>query len=314
MGVFLSYAGEKGTAFIDRELFLPEDWVQDELRRKAAGVPEDRDFLRKPQLAQVMLERAFEAGVTPAWVVADTIYASLRTFLERRKQPYILAIPANFMVRFIGQESIQQSYVATLFNTSDPSAWQRLSAGNGTKGERLYDWAWLSLRGLSTKHPNLAPLIEPGFDRWFLARRSLDDPEDMAYYLVFAPERTTFADAVKVAGMRWAIETGFETLKGEAGLDEYETRSWTGWYRHITLSLLAHAFLSVIRAPRSSKGGTDPELIKLSVPEVRRLLCRLLWSPLSPVAQALSWSRWRRRHQALAKRSHYKRRASYLQL
>jgi len=104
-------------------------------------------------------------------------------------------------------------------------------------------------------HPALAPLIEPGFDRWFLARRNLDDSEELAYYIVFAPEHTTLAGVVRVAGMRWAIETGFEALKGEAGLDEYETRSWTGWYRHITLSLLAHAFLSAIRAREAEKGA-----------------------------------------------------------
>lgn len=260
VGVLLSYTSEKGTAFIDRELFLPEDWAEDELRRKAAGVPEDRSFLRKPQLAQAMLERAFKAGVTPAWVVADTLYASLRTFLEKRKQPYVLAVPANFMLRFISDEGIRQSRIDSLFEVTDSVAWQRLSAGEGTKGQRLYEWAWLSLRDLSTKRPDLAPMIEPGFDRWFLARRSLDDPEDIAYYLVFAPELTTLAKVVNVAGTRWAIETGFEALKSEAGLDDYETRSWTGWYRHITLSLLAHAFLSVVRSREAEKGAQVPSL------------------------------------------------------
>lgn len=141
-----------------------------------------------------------------------------------------------------------------MFDSLDPSAWQRLSAGEGTKGARLYDWTWLSLRDVSTKHPALAPLIEPGFERWCLARRSLDDPEDIALTLVFAPEQTTLPKVVSIAGMRWTIETGFEAVKAEAGLDEYETRSWQGWYRHITLSLLAHAFLSVIRAREAKKG------------------------------------------------------------
>lgn len=260
VGVFLSYTSEKGTAFIDRELFLPEDWAEDEVRRQATGVPQARRFLSKPQLAQAMLERAFEAGVVASWVVADTIYASLRTFLEKRQQPYVLAVPANFMLRFMGDEGIRQSRIDSLFEATDSLDWQRLSAGEGTKGQRLYDWAWLSLRDLSTKRPDLAPLIEPGFDRWFLARRSFDDPKDIAYYLVFALELTTLAEVVNVAGMRWAIETGFEALKGEAGLDEYETRSWTGWYRHITLSLLAHAFLNVIRAREAKKGAQVPSL------------------------------------------------------
>ncbi len=204
-----------------------------------------------------MLGRAFEAGVKASWVVADTVYSSwqVRNFLEERKQPYVLAVPSNFMVRFINAEGIQQPHIATLFKTLEPSVWQRLSAGSGTKGERLYDWAWLSLKDLSTSHPMFAPIIEPGFNRWFLVRRSLDNPEDLAYYVVFAPERTTLAEGVQVAGMRWTIETGFEATKGEAGLDEYETRSWQGWYRHITLSLLAHAFLSIIRAREAKKGA-----------------------------------------------------------
>ena len=257
VGVFLAYASGKGTAFIDRELFLPQEWAQDRARREEAGVPKGRKFLSKPQLAQEMLERAFSAGVRASWVVADTVYSSwkVRNFLEEGKQPYVLAVPSNFMVRFINGDGIQQPHIATLFRNLDPSVWQRLSAGSGSKGERLYDWAWFSLRDLSTSHPALAPLIEPGFDRWFLARRSLDDPKDIAYYIVFAPERTTLAKVVLIAGMRWTIETGFEALKGEAGLDEYETRSWKGWYRHITLSLLAHAFLSVVRAREAEKGA-----------------------------------------------------------
>lgn len=161
------------------------------------------------------------------------------------------------MLRFVADSGLQQPRIAELFKTLGPNAWKRLSAGSGSKGERLYDWAWLSLRDMSASHPALAPLIEPGFDRWFLARRSLDDPEELAYYVVFAPQSTTLAVAVRVAGTRWVIETGFEAVKGEAGLDEYETRSWTGWYRHITLSLLAHACLSVIRAREAKKGATE---------------------------------------------------------
>ena len=257
VGVFLAYASEKGTAFIDRELFLPEEWAQDKARREEAGVPNERKFLSKPQLARRMLERAFEAGVKASWVVADTVYSSwkVRNFLEERKQPYVLAVPSNFMVRFISREGVQQPHIATLFKTVGSDAWQRLSAGKGSKGERLYDWAWSSLQDMSTKHPALAPIIEPGFDRWFLARRSLDDPKDIAYYIVFAPGHITLPEVVRVAGMRWTIETGFEALKGEAGLDEYETRSWRGWYRHITLSLLAHAFLSAVRAREAEKGA-----------------------------------------------------------
>lgn len=257
VGVFLAYTSEAGTAFIDRELFLPQEWVDDEKRRNQVQVPENQAFLTKPQLAERMLERAFEANVQAAWVTADTVYSSgkVRQLLEERQQPYVLAVPANFMLRFIADSGLQQPRIAELFRTLEPNAWERLSAGGGSKGERFYDWAWLNLWDLSTSHPALAPLIEPGFNRWFLARRSLDDPEDFAYYVVFAPQHTEFAEVVQIAGTRWTIETGFEAVKGEAGLDEYETRSWTGWYRHTTLSLLAHAFLSVIRAREAKKGA-----------------------------------------------------------
>jgi SRSO17 transposase len=248
VGVFLAYASDAGTAFIDRELFLPREWADNEERRNQSCVPEDRNFLTKPQLVERMLERTFEAGIKPAWVTADTVYSSgkLRQLLEERQQAYVLAVPANFMLRFIADSGLQQPRIAELFKTLEPNAWKRLSAGSGSKGERLYDWAWLSLRDLSTSHPALSPLIEPGFDRWFLARRNLDDREELAYYLVFAPQHTELAEVVQIAGTRWVIETGFEAVKGEAGLDEYETRSWTGWYRHVTLSLAAHAFLSVV--------------------------------------------------------------------
>ena len=227
VGVFLAYTSEKGAAFIDRELFLPQEWAQDGARREEAGVPEGRKFLSKPQLAQRMLERAFSAGVKASWVVADTVYSSwkVRNFLEEQKQPYVLAVASNFMIRFISEDGVQQPHIATLFKNIGSDAWQRLSAGSGSKGERLYDWAWLSLRDMSTKHPALAPIIEPGFDRWFLARRSLDDPKDIAYYIIFAPGHTTLPEVVRIAGIRWTIETGFEALKGEAGLDEYETHS-----------------------------------------------------------------------------------------
>jgi SRSO17 transposase len=230
VGVFLAYTSGKGTAFIDRELFLPEEWAGDKERRKQGRIPEDRKFLTKPQLAELMLKRTFAAGVKAAWLTADTVYSSwkVRNLLEQRKQPYVLAVASNFMVRFISNEGLQQPTIAKLFKGQAENVWQRLSAGTGGKGERLYDWAWLSLRELSSSHPALAPLIEPGFDRWFLARRSLDDPEELAYYLVFAPARIQLVEVVRVAGVRWTIETGFEAVKGEAGLDEYETRSSTG--------------------------------------------------------------------------------------
>ena len=185
----MAYTSEQGTAFIDRELFLPQEWADSETRRTQGQVPEDRAFLTKPQLAQRMLERTFKAGVQAAWVTADTVYSSgkMRQLLEKRRQPYVLAVPNTFMLRIVAPSGLQQPRIAELFKTLEPETWKCLSAGCGSKGERLYDWAWLSLRELSTVHPALAPLIEPSFDRRFLARRNLDDPSEIAYYVVFAP-------------------------------------------------------------------------------------------------------------------------------
>jgi SRSO17 transposase len=258
VGVFLAYTSPKGTAFIDRELFLPKEWVQDQQRREKAQVPDERVFLSKPQLAHVMLERTLDGGVRAAWVTADSVYAAspLRHMLEARQQAYVIAITSSFLLRFFEEEGLRQARVVELFAELPAGAWQRLSAGQGSKGERLFDWACIRLWDLGERSPDLKrPYQDVGFDKWLLARRSIADPNDLTFYIAFAPETTTLTALVQVAGSRWTIETGFEALKQEAGLDEYETRSWTGWYRHITLSLLAHAFLTVVRHQEVKKGA-----------------------------------------------------------
>jgi SRSO17 transposase len=247
VGVFLAYATQKGHTFLDRALYLPEEWADDAARREIAKVPEEIAFATKPYLAQQMLARAFAAGVPAAWVTADSVYGgdlSLRAFLEERRQAYVLALACDERLDW-EQGRIRAQ---TLADRLPASRWQTLSAGAGEKGPRLYDWACLLLD---------APK-QAGFGRWLLVRRSLSDPSERAYYLVFAPAETPLQTKVKVAGTRWCIEVGLEAAKGEVGLDAYEVRSFHGWYRHITLSLLAHAFLSVMRAQQSeptTKGG-----------------------------------------------------------
>ena len=261
VGVFLAYTSVKGTAFIDRELFLPEDWTQDRERCRRVGIPEDRHFLSKPELALVMLKRAFTAGLEAAWITADSLYSSskLRRFLEKREQAFVLAITSSFLLRFMQEEGLRQAKVKELFAELPASSWQRRSAGRGSKGERLFDWAWLNLKDLakdSAFRPSQAATSEEtSFDKWVLARRHMDTGK-LDYYIVFAPANTTLSQVVTVAGKRWTIETGFEDLKQDVGLDEYETRSWKGWYRHITLALLAHAFLAAMRAKALKKGLT----------------------------------------------------------
>jgi SRSO17 transposase len=260
VGVFLAYASCRGQAFIDRELYLPVEWVDDTERREQAGVPEEVGMRTKPELAKEMLGRALEGGVKARWVVADSVYGDTRRlgmFLEEREQPYVLALSGKAHVwagfyqhRVSGVlEALRQGELST------GESWERLSAGNGSKGPRLYDWLRLPLN----------PPIQEGFERWLLVRRSIEDPDEPTAYTVFAPEGTTLEELARAAGSRWRVEIGFEEAKGEVGLAHYEVRSWHGWYRHITLSLFAHAFLATIRAKgidiekRLQKGAPKPQ-------------------------------------------------------
>ncbi len=263
VGVFLAYATPHGTAFIDRELFLPKEWVGDLPRRREAHIPDEVALATKPELAKTMLQRAFDGGVKAAWVTGDAAYSGygVRSWLEEKKQPHVFAVASNFHVWTWSDQGPRQQQVKAIVDGFDEARWQRLSAGTGSKGERLFEWAWVSISELTARGSavGLGLMIEKGFERRVLARRSLDDPTDLAYFAVFAPQTTPLASVVQVVGLRWAIEIGFKTAKGEVGLDQYEVRSWTGWYRHITLALLAHAFLVTIQA-REKKGAQQPLL------------------------------------------------------
>jgi SRSO17 transposase len=263
VGVFLAYASERGQAFIDRQLYLPEEWIEDKERRERAGVPEDVGMRTKPHLAKEMLGRALKAGVKARWVVADSVYGDSRRlgmFLEEREQPYVLALSGKAYV----WAGFYQHRVSTLLDAltegelpsaqAEEEGWKCLSAGDGSKGPRLYEWLRLPLN----------PPMQEGFQRWLLVRRSIEDPDELSAYTVFAPENTTLEALAKVAGSRWRVEIAFEEAKGEVGLAHYEVRSWRGWYRHITLALFAHAFLASIRAEgvdieSSQKGAPKPE-------------------------------------------------------
>jgi SRSO17 transposase len=251
IGVFLLYASSKGAAFIDRELYLPQEWTEDRVRCCEAGIPEAVGFATKGELAQHMLTRAFTAGVSAAWVVGDTIYGSdeLRTWLQGQQQPYVLAVAQTHPVWSAGRAQ-PVGLVAALLPAE---AWTPLAAGEGSQGPRLYEWGWLEV--------DAEPGARGGWRSWILMRRSLSQPSERAYYRVWGPPQTTLAELVRVAGRRWTIEAGLEEAKGEVGLDHYEVRTWTGWYRHITLALLAHAVLVVLRAQAQQereKGAVSP--------------------------------------------------------
>jgi SRSO17 transposase len=245
IGVFLAYASPQGQAFLDRALYLPKAWVEDKSRREAAGIPSAVRFATKGDLAQTMLARAFAAGVPAAWVTGDEIYGNdgdLRRWLEGQQRPYVLAVARNHPIWDRGR----QVRIDDLVSTMPADAWQRLEVGDGSKGPRIYDWACA----------RLPYLTEDGWAQWLLLRRSLSDPQEIAYYRAFGREDAALTELAQVAGTRWVIEEGFQQTKA-IGLDEYEVRRWEGWHRHITLCLLAHAFLAVTRAAaaRSEKGG-----------------------------------------------------------
>jgi SRSO17 transposase len=266
IGVFLVYASSKGHTFLDRQLYLPKQWAEDKERREAAGIPEEVAFATKPKIARAMLERAFAAGVACRWVTGDAVYGndrSLQLWLQERKQSHVLAVSGQEMVTL----GLQQYRVKELLPQVPEEAWHLLSAGAGSKGPRLYAWARLPL--------NHAQGADWG--RWLLVRKSLSDPTELTGYIAFGAAATSLETLVEVAGTRWTIECCFESAKGEVGLDEYEVRSWHGWYRHSTLSLLAHAFLTVLRGQEaafdSKKGQTTPGNSLRAFKQSRGLLC-----------------------------------------
>jgi SRSO17 transposase len=249
IGVFLLYASDRGAAFIDRALYLPDEWMGDAERREEAHIPAGVGFATKGEIARELLARAFAAGVPAQWVVGDTVYSAdeLRRWLEGQGRHYVLAVPQTHAIWTRGQQRTVERLVADL----PAAAWTRLSAGEGSQGPRWYDWACLALPYAGAA----------GSAHWLLARRSLSDPTKLAYYRVYGPVETPVTEMVRVAGRRWTIEEGFEQAKGEVGLDQYEVRRYDAWYRYVTLALLAHAALDVTRLSarethaKDGKGG-----------------------------------------------------------
>src|SRR5215472_18552750 len=243
VGVFVAYAAPAGRALIDAELYLPRSWTGDRARCAEAGVPAGAVFATKPELARAMLGRALDAGVPARWATADEAYGQdhkFRGFLERRRLGYVVAVPCSQSVGAGTGYGNTGSRADALAAAAPAQAWKRLSAGDGAKGPRLSDWAMATL-----------PIgREPaeGFHRWLLIRRSITDPEELAYYLCFGPAGTTMTQLVRVAGARWAIEECFQAAKNETGLDQYQVRRYDAWHRHITLAMLAHAYLAVTAA------------------------------------------------------------------
>jgi SRSO17 transposase len=243
VGVFLAYASRYGHALIDRELYLPRSWAEDPERRRAAGIPQDVEFTTKPRQAQAMIARAVAAGVPFAWFTADETYGQakwLQAWLGERDIWYVMAIRCSDTLTTPAGEQRADALIAAV----PARAWQQISAGAGAHGPREYGWARVPVR----------PGEKRGRGHWLLARRSLADPEEIAYYACYGPRRCSTADLARTAGSRWHVEECIQQAKGEAGLDQYQVRTWRAWYAHITLSMLALAWLAASRAQTVKKG------------------------------------------------------------
>jgi SRSO17 transposase len=265
----LSYAAKGAHVFLDRELYLPEEWTWDKQRRAQAHVPEEVHFATKPEQAIAMLVHAWQQGVPMRWVTGDEVYGDsprLRETIQAHGRFYVLAVSANTRVwteRPEVQEPAEQTggrprraprlaagapkarMVSEVVASLPSHAWKRLAVMEGEKGAIEYHWA--RTRVVESRDQL------PGPDVWLLARRSLSDPKQLAYYLAYAPARTSVETLVRIASSRYTVEQCIEEAKAETGLDEYEVRFWHSWYRHITLSMMAHAWLASIRQQEQKK-------------------------------------------------------------
>jgi SRSO17 transposase len=264
IGVFAAYVSSKGQAFIDRRLYLPQDWTKNPARLRAAHVPDEVGFTTKPRLALDMIEGAINAGVPFTWVAADTVYGTgeVEMALRRSGKGYVLGVSATQPFNaWIGKPEVAGTAEA-IARGLEPSAWVRLSAGEGTQGPRLYDWAYLELADLAADEFNAT--LRGTWTRGLLIRRSLTDGE-LAFSSTWCPAGTPIQTLVSVEGRRWAIEDAFETAKTELGLAHNETRSWHGWRRHISLVMLAVAMMAAVRhhanqlpPPKKTKSRVRP--------------------------------------------------------
>jgi SRSO17 transposase len=275
IGTFLSYVTSKGHVFLDRRLYLPEEWAADAERRARAKIPEEVVFQTKPQQAMDMLAHAWQQGVPMRWVTGDEVYgdaAKLRDMVAESGRWYVLAVssttpvwterpaviepPAQVRGRprtqvRLAEDAQPATVVAAVVASWPEQRWQRLTVAEGEKGQVIYDWA--CQRVVESSHQL------PGREAWLIARRSVHKPQEIAYYLSNAPAEMSMLRMAQVASLRYTVEQCIEEAKGETGLDEYEVRHWHSWYRHITLSMMAHTWLAAIRyQANQKKGGLSP--------------------------------------------------------
>ena len=297
VAVYLVYSALVGHAAIDRRLYIPRSWTQDPDRCRAAGIPNHTGFATKPALATEMITQALDAGVTASWVTGDEVYGGdphLSAELERRQVGYVLAVSRKRPI-----PTRAGVFTASMLAHCLPkTVWQRLSAGEGAKGHRFYDWAQVEIDSpaSSTGHRSL------------LIRRNRRTGE-LAFYRCYSAGPVPLSVLVRVAGRRWTVEETFQSAKGLTGLDQHQVRRWTSWHRWVTLTMLAHAFLAVTTATERRDHPASDELIPLTANEIKHLFASVI-SPVHSLGHRLRWSQWRRRHQARARASHYRRRTT----
>lgn len=274
VATLLSYASSKGHTLLDRRLYLPASWCGDTERRARAQVPETVTFQTKAQQAVAMLEHAWQQGVPMRWVTGDEVYGdtvALRQAVSRAGRGYVLAVSRDTWVWAtrpaveppgqpvtgrprtrprLAEGAAPALSVHELVAAWPERCWQRLAVAEGAKGPRLYDWA---AQRVIESHDRL-----PGPEGWLLVRRSISDPTEVAYYLSNAPADQPWAELARVAATRYTVEQCIAEAKGETGLDEYEVRLWPSWHRHMTLSMMAQAWLAAVRYRAMQKGGPSP--------------------------------------------------------
>ncbi|MGW7449616.1 IS701 family transposase [Kitasatospora sp. NPDC054795] len=296
VAVYLVYAGRSGHAAVDRELYVPRSWTDQPDRCQVAGLGDQTAFATKPELAARMIGRFLDAGHRAPWVAGDEVYGGnpkLRVTLEKRGVGYVLAVARTHEVPTRAGKFRADALAKML----PKRAWQKLSAGAGAKGHRFYDWAVIDLA-----HPG------PGSHQ-LLIRRNRSTGE-LAFYRCYSPRPVPLTELVRVAGSRWRVEEFFQSGKGLTGLDEHQVRRFASWSRWVTLAMLAHAFLAVVRADDHARQPEETGLIPLTCNEIQRLFTTLVIRSVRDAAHRLGWSDWRRRHQARAQACHYRRQAA----